>query len=81
MIADSDRDVKTALGAEGFSELAHRDARLAVDAVPAAIPGPARFDRVACSVVDLAPGESLRDRLRSGDVFGLLPLFDFLRVS
>lgn len=76
VIGDSDRDVKTALEAEGFSELAHRDAHLLWQTRD----GPARFDRVACSVVDLAPGESLRDHLRSGDVFGLLPLFDFLRA-
>jgi hypothetical protein len=76
VLADSDRDVETPLEAEGFSALAHRDA----DLLWQTRDGPARFDRVACSVVDLAAGESLRDHLRSGNVFGLLPLFDFLRA-
>lgn len=76
VLADSDRDVDTPLGSEGFSALAHRGA----DVLWQTRGGPTRLDRAACSVIDLPPGESLRDHLRSGDVLGLLPLFDFLRA-
>jgi hypothetical protein len=38
------------------------------------------MDQLACPVEELAEGESLRDRLRGGELLGLLPLFEFLRT-
>ncbi len=38
-----------------------------------------RVDRVAMSPAELKSGESVRDHLRAGRYFQLLPLFDFLR--